>query len=302
MIEVRGLRKTYGSTVAVDRVDLEVAEGEVLGVLGPNGAGKSTTVECIAGLTSPDAGTVRVAGLDPIADRDAARRLVGVQLQEAGLQAKLTVREALRLFASFHEHPRDGIELAERLGLGERLDHRYAALSGGQKQRIAIALSLVGRPRVALLDELSTGLDPESRRQVWDLVEEIRHDGTTIVLVTHLMEEAHRLCDRLALIDRGQVAAVDTPAGLIGRSAAPTVMTFDPVRPVSVEALARLDGVADVSERGGRVQVVGTDDAVLLVLDHLGRSGVRPTRLRVSETSLDDAYLALVTSSEEETA
>lgn len=302
MIEVEGLRKTYGSTVAVDQIDLTVEEGEVLGVLGPNGAGKSTTVECVAGLIRPDAGTVRVAGLDPVADRDRVRRLVGVQLQEAGLQAKLTVREALALFASFHDRPRDGIELAQRLGLGERLDHRYGALSGGQKQRLAIALALVGRPRVALLDELSTGLDPESRRRVWELVEEIRRDGTTIVLVTHLMEEAHRLCDRLALIDRGRVTTVDTPAGLIGRSAAPTVMSFEPVHSLEVEVVRSIDGVADVSERDGRVQVVATDDAVLLVLDHLAGIGARPNRLRVTESSLDDAYLALVTTSEEETS
>ena len=182
IIEVRGLRRTYGSTVAVDGIDLDVAEGEILGVLGPNGSGKTTTVECIAGLRRPDAGTIRLAGLDPARDRAEITRLVGVQLQEAGLQAKLTVREAIDLFASFYDDPLDGAVLAERLGLGAKLDTRYRDLSGGQKQRLAITLALVGQPRVALLDELTTGLDPRNRREVWAVIEELRDQGATICL------------------------------------------------------------------------------------------------------------------------
>jgi len=294
IIEVRGLRKSYGDTVAVDGIDLDVREGEILGILGPNGAGKTTTVECIAGLTRPTAGTVRVAGVDPYADRVAATRLIGVQLQESGLQAKLTVREALRLFMSFHDQPADGLEMAERLGLGPKLDARYAQLSGGQKQRLAIALALVGRPRVALLDELSTGLDPASRREVWSLVEDHRAAGTTIVLVSHLMEEAQRLCDRLALVDGGRIRALDTPEGLVGASSAPTTMAFTPDGILDLEELRGVEGVADVRDRGGRIELQADDAAVLAVLGLLARRDVLPQGLRVVDSTLDQAYLNLV--------
>jgi ABC-2 type transport system ATP-binding protein len=297
MIEVRGLRKAYGDTTAVAGIDLDVEEGEILGLLGPNGAGKTTTVECIAGLQRPTSGTVRVGGLDPAVDRRAATRLIGVQLQKAGLQAKLTVREALHLYASFYEHPADGVRMAERLGLGPKLDTRYARLSGGQQQRLAIALALLGRPRVALLDELTTGLDPRSRRDVWQLVEEVRETGTTVLLVTHLMEEAQHLCDRLALVDSGRIRALDTPHGLVSRSAAPAVMAFTPDGAIDAERLAAVDGVADVRIRGDRLEVTADDAAVLAVLALLDRLDVRPQRLRVAESTLDDAYLALVAAS-----
>jgi ABC-2 type transport system ATP-binding protein len=294
IIEVRGLRKVFGDTTAVAGIDLEVPEGEILGLLGPNGAGKTTTVECIAGMQRPTAGSVRVAGLDPAVDREAATRLIGVQLQQAGLQAKLTVREALGLYASFYEQPADGITLAERLGLGPKLDTRHAQLSGGQQQRLAIALALVGRPRVALLDELTTGLDPRSRRDVWELVEEVRAAGTTVLLVTHLMEEAQRLCDRIALVDSGRVRALDTPHGLVARSAAPAVMAFTPDGALDHGRLRSVAGVADVRERGERIEVTVDDAAVLGVLALLDRLDVRPQRLRITESTLDDAYLALV--------
>ncbi|WP_370619844.1 ATP-binding cassette domain-containing protein [Mumia qirimensis] len=293
-IEVRGLRKTYGPVVAVDHVDLSVSEGEIFGVLGPNGSGKSTTVECIAGLRRPDAGTVRILGLDPAKDRDAVERSVGVQLQQAGLQPKLRVREALDLFASFYDDPRDPVELADRLGLAERMDHPWRKLSGGQQQRLAIALALVGRPKVALLDELSTGLDPHSRREVWELVEEIRAEGTTVLLVTHLMEEAQHLCDRIAVVERGRVLVVDTPEGLIGRTAAPLVVSFVSAGLPDLDDLRIVTGVSDVMERSGRVQVACDEPAVLLVLDWLRDRAVRPDRLRITESTLDEAYLDLV--------
>jgi ABC-2 type transport system ATP-binding protein len=302
IIEVRGLRKTYGATVAVDTIDLDVGEGEVFGLLGPNGAGKTTTVECVAGLTRPTAGTVRVAGIDPAADRRRATALIGVQLQEAGLQAKLTVREAIALFRAFYDDPADGVEMAERVGLGPKLDARWSQLSGGQQQRLAIVLALVGRPRIALLDELTTGLDPSSRREVWGVVEEAREHGTTIVLVTHLMEEARRLCDRLALIDGGRITALDTPEGLVARSAAPAVMSFTPDAPLELAALRSLEGVEDVSERAGRVEVRADDAAVLAVLALLARLDVRPERLRITETTLDEAYLDLVGATSEQEA
>ncbi|GLY19818.1 ABC transporter ATP-binding protein [Kineosporia rhizophila] len=300
IIEVRGLRRTYGEVTAVEHIDLDVAEGEIFGLLGPNGAGKTTTVECIAGLTRPSAGTVRVAGIDPYADRVAATSLIGVQLQQAGLQAKLTVREALELFAAFYPDPADGLAMAGQLGLGEKLDARYASLSGGQQQRLAIALALVGRPRVALLDELTTGLDPASRRTVWQLVEQVRAEGTTIVLVSHLMPEVQRLCDRLALLDRGRVVALDSPAGLIAASATPTAMSFSPDAPVDVARLRSVEGVAEVRERGGRLELLADDAAVLAVLGLLARLDVRPERLRVTQSTLDEAYLSLVGTDESE--
>ena len=293
-IEVRGLRKTYGATVAVDTIDLDVAEGEILGILGPNGSGKTTTVECIAGLRRPDSGTVRVAGFDPAADRGEITRLVGVQLQQAGLQAKLTPREAIELYASFFDDPVDGVALAERLGLGAKLDTRYADLSGGQQQRLAIALALVGRPRIALLDELSTGLDPRSRRDVWQVVEEARAGGATIVLVTHLMEEAHHLCDRVAIIDRGRIAAIDTPEVVIGRTGAPTAMSFAPSAPLDASVLEAIEGVTSARAReDGRIEVSLTDDAVTEVLAWLNAHELRPGRLRVVDSTLDDAFLDL---------
>lgn len=297
IVDVRGLRKTYGSTVAVDHLDLEVEDGEIFGILGPNGSGKTTTVECIAGLRRPDAG-VRVAGFDPHTARDRVTSFVGVQLQQAGRPAKQTVREAVSLHASFYEQSVDGIALVERLGLGSKLDTRYANLSGGHQQRLAIALALVGRPRVALLDELSTGLDPRSRREVWSIVEDARAAGATIILVTHFMEEARHLCDRVAVIDRGRLTAVDTPDGVIG---APTVMSFAPSVAVDGEFLERVAGVAQVRRReDGRVELSLTDDAVLTVLQLLAARGVHPERLRIVDASLDDAFLDLTDTEGEE--
>lgn len=297
-IEVTNLRKTYGSTVAVDDIDLEVAEGEILGILGPNGSGKTTTVECIAGLRKPDSGSVRVLGHDPYRARKEVTKVLGVQLQEAGLQAKLTARDALKLYASLYENPVDGIALAERLNLGSKLDDRYDNLSGGQKQRLAIALALVGRPKIALLDELSTGLDPRSRREVWGVVEDAREEGTTVILVTHMMEEARHLCDRLAVIDKGRVAALNTVEGLIGQTSAPTVMTFGTAERIDDERLAAVEGVAQLRRRDDeRLELSLTDDAVVEVLDILQQSQVRPHKLRIIDSTLDDAFLSLTESS-----
>lgn len=298
IIDVTGLRQEFGATTVVRGIDLHVAEGEVFGILGPNGAGKSTTVCALAGLLRPTAGRVRVAGIDPAANRPAATRLIGVQLQQAGLQPRLRVGEAVRLFASFHRRPLDGIALAGRLGLGDLLDQPYATLSGGQQQRLAIVLALVGRPRVALLDELSTGLDPVSRRAVWEVVEELRDRGTTVVLVSHLLEEAQRLCDRIALLQDGAITTVDTPAGLVARSSAPVVVSFarpgGPAGPVELDGLDRLPGVASVRAGSDRVEVTGTEGTVTALLDRWHATGTRPQRLRIVSRTLDDAYLDLV--------
>jgi len=213
-IEVERLRKQYGTKVAVDDVSFTVAEGEIFGLLGRNGAGKSTTVDCLAGLRAPDRGRIRVAGLDPRRDRRELRHLLGVQLQESALPYKLTVAEAMRLYASFYRNPADIAGLLDMLDLTEKRNTRYRKLSGGQKQRLSIALALIGRPRIAILDELTTGLDPVARRDTWALIDDIRKQGVTIMLVTHFMTEAERLCDRVAILEAGRVAAVGTPAEL----------------------------------------------------------------------------------------
>jgi ABC-2 type transport system ATP-binding protein len=213
VIEVTDLRKHYGSRQAVDGVSFAVEEGEIFGILGPNGAGKTTTVESIAGLRTPDSGTISVLGLHPRRDRERLRALVGVQLQESELPERITVREAVELFASFYAEPADPRELIGDLGLDDQRGAAYKNLSGGQKQRLSIALALVGRPKIAILDELSTGLDPHARRETWHLIESIRDRGVTILLVTHLMEEAERLADRVAVFGAGRVIALDTPAG-----------------------------------------------------------------------------------------
>ncbi|MFJ3666502.1 ATP-binding cassette domain-containing protein [Streptomyces sp. NPDC090106] len=293
VIEVSELRKSYGGRPVVDGVSFTVEEGEIFGVLGPNGAGKTTTVECVEGLRVPDAGRVRVTGLDPVADHARVARVLGAQLQESELQAKLTVREALELYASFHEHPADWRPLAERLGLTGRLGTRFAKLSGGQKQRLFIALALVGTPRIVVLDELTTGLDPRARRDTWELIEDVRAGGVTVLLVTHFMEEAQRLCDRVAVIDKGRVAALDTPAGLIRRSAGATVISFTPSAPLDESDLCALPALASVEHKDGRVTLSGTDDTVNAVITLLARSRVTAHQLRVTEATLDDAFLDL---------
>jgi ABC-2 type transport system ATP-binding protein len=217
-LEITSLRKRYGQKLAVDDLSLCVGEGEIFGILGPNGAGKTTTVECAEGLRRPDGGTVRVFGIDPYRDRREARTLIGAQLQESELQAKLTVAEALDLYASFYPSHAGTEALLHRLGLAEKRNTSYRKLSGGQKQRLSIALALVGRPRFVVFDELTTGLDPAARRESWRLVEELRDDGITVLLVTHYADEADRLCDRVALVRAGRVAACGRPDELIERA------------------------------------------------------------------------------------
>ncbi|MEW2129733.1 ABC transporter ATP-binding protein [Streptomyces sp. NPDC005435] len=293
VIEVTDLRKSYGGRAVVDGISFTVEEGEIFGVLGPNGAGKTTTVECVEGLRVPDAGRVRVTGLDPVADHAEVARVLGAQLQQSELQPKLTVREALELYASFYPAPADWRTLAERLGLTGKLSTRFAKLSGGQRQRLFIALALIGGPRVVVLDELTTGLDPRARRDTWQLIEEVRASGVTVLLVTHFMEEAQRLCDRIAVIDKGRVAALDTPAGLIRRSAGATVIGFTPSAPLDDADLSALPGLASVAHKDGRITLSGTDETVDAVLTLLARHRVTAHQLRVADATLDDAFLDL---------
>ncbi|MGP3959986.1 ABC transporter ATP-binding protein [Nonomuraea sp. 3N208] len=293
IIEVRNLRKQYPNHLAVDDVSFEVAEGEIFGILGPNGAGKTTTVECVAGLRAPDGGTVRVAGLDPRQDRAELRRVLGMQLQSAALPEKIKVWEALDLYASFYPDPADWTELMERVGLGDKRDTVFKKLSGGQRQRLSVALALIGRPRVAVLDELTTGLDPQARRDTWELVEQIRNSGVTIVLVTHFMEEAERLCDRLALIDEGRAVATDTPAGLVAQVGGERKVRFRPSAPVDDAVLLALPEVHEISRSGGEITVSGSGDLAPAVTLALAQHQVVPGNLRTEQATLDDAFLAL---------
>jgi ABC-2 type transport system ATP-binding protein len=302
-IEISGLTKRYGAVTALDDVGLTVATGEILGVLGPNGAGKSTLVECVIGLKRPDAGTVRVLGLDPLRQAAQVRPLVGVQLQDGRLPDRLRVREAMDLFASFYPDPVPAAELIRDWGLAEVADRAYRTLSGGQRQRLAIALALVGRPRLAVLDELTTGLDPEARRETWRHVEAIRRAGVTVLLVTHFMDEAERLCDRIAVVDAGRVVAVDTPEGLTRRAAgAASRLSFRPSAPDGAELtgagltdaeLTALPGVTAVERRGERVIVTGGAGMPDAVTALLAVRRIEARDLRVEQANLEDAYLAL---------
>ncbi|TDW23369.1 ABC transporter ATP-binding protein [Kribbella kalugense] len=293
VVEVSNLRKSYGGRTVVDDVSFSVGEGEIFGILGPNGAGKTTTVESIEGLRVPDSGRIRIAGLDPVADHAAVTQVLGAQLQESRLQDKLTVREALELYSAFYPNPADWRVLVERLGLTDRLDARFGKLSGGQQQRLFIALALIGNPRVVVLDELTTGLDPRARRDTWEVVEDVRARGVTVLLVTHFMEEAQRLCDRIALIDQGKITALDTPQGLISQASGSTIISFTPSAPLDDTDLATLPALASVEHKDDRLILRGTDDTVTAVLSLLARHRITAHQLRVTDATLDDAFLDL---------
>ena len=292
-VQIEHLRKTYGSLVAVDDVSLSIAEGEIFGILGPNGAGKTTTVECAIGLRVPDAGTIRLLGLDPQADRDKVHEIVGVQLQASAMPAKLRVGEILDLYRSFYRDPADVGDLIEALGLAAKRGDYYKTLSGGQRQRLSVALALIGRPRIAVLDEMTTGLDPAARREAWDLIEGIRAGGVTVLLVTHFMEEAERLCDRVALVDHGRVVALDTPAGLTARARGGKTVRFLPSAPFDDQLLTGLPEVTQVDRSGRHVTVTGTGDLVNSVILALAAAGVTAKDVQLDSSNLEDAFLRL---------
>jgi ABC-2 type transport system ATP-binding protein len=293
IIDVSDLTKRYGDRLAVDGASFSVEEGEIFGILGPNGAGKTTTIESIAGLRTPDGGTIRVLGLDPRRDRDRLRTLVGVQLQESELPDRLTVAEALELFASFYDEPADSRALIEDLGLGDTRDTAYRNLSGGQKQRLSIALALIGRPRIAILDELTTGLDPQARRDTWQLIESIRERGVTVLLVTHLMEEAERLADRVAVFREGRLIALDTPAAIVAAIDLEQRLRFRPSGSIDDRLLTDLPEVRSVERSGPTVVVTGAGNLIGAVASALARHEIVANDLRIEGASLDDAYLAL---------
>ena len=293
LIEIEGLTKRYGHRTVVDDVSFTVERGEILCILGPNGAGKTTTVEMIEGLRRPDAGRISVAGLDPHLDEAALRLVLGAQLQQSALPERITVGEAMALFASFYPSPVDWRELLEALDLGGTVGRQFRRLSGGQKQRVSVALALVGAPQVAVLDEVTTGLDPQARRDAWAVIGSIRDRGVTILLVTHFMEEAERLGDRLAVIDAGRLVALDTPAGLIDAVDAAQHLRLRLSAPLPDSVLTALPQVTAVEREGELLRVSGTGDVLTAVVTALAAEGVAPLDLRTERASLDDAFLAL---------
>jgi ABC-2 type transport system ATP-binding protein len=293
VIDVQHVTKTYGGRRAVDDVSLQVGEGEIFAILGPNGAGKTTLVEAIAGLRASDSGQIRVLGLDPRRDRDALRQQLGIQLQESALPDNIRVWEALDLYASFYANPADWRTLLAGLGLEGARNTRFAKLSGGQKQRLSIALALVGDPRIAVLDELTTGLDPQARRDTWELIEGIRDRGVTVLLVTHFMEEAERLADRIALFDGGRLVALDTPEGIVRLVDAGQQVRFRPSAPFDESILTGLVEVRSVTRSGSTITVAGGGNLVLAVTAALARNGVVANDLRIQQADLEDAIIAL---------
>lgn len=291
-VEVEDLSKRYGGAVALDRVSLQVAEGEIFGILGPNGAGKTTAVECLIGLRKPDSGTLRVFDLNPHRDRGELHAQVGVELQQSAFPDRLKVSEIEEMYRSFYHNPAEE-DLIESLGLGDKRQSYYQALSGGQKQRLSVALALIGRPRLAVLDEMTTGLDPQARHEVWELIKNVRARGTTLLLVTHFMEEAERLCDRVALLDRGRVVAVDTPDGLAGRAAGSRRLRFTPSGALDDALLTALPDVEQVEHEGPHVIVTGRGDLINDVVLTLAQVNVRAQDLSFVSSTLEDAFLRL---------
>jgi ABC-2 type transport system ATP-binding protein len=291
-VTVQHLVKKYGHLVAVDDVSLSIHEGEIFGIIGPNGAGKTTTVECISGLRAPDSGSISVYGLSPKKDRNKMREFVGVQLQESALPPRIRVREAVKLFASFYSNPMDPDQLLKSLGMEQIVNSSFKNLSGGQRQRVSIALALVGNPKLAILDELTTGLDPEARREIWSLIERMRDRGVTVILVTHFMDEAERLCDRLALINHGTVAALDTPEAIAARAGGSRVR-FVPSQAVDEQTLRAIPGVNEIERKERYVTVTGTGDLAGSLIDALAAIGVRVSDVEARTGNLEDAFIKL---------
>lgn len=293
-VTVQGLRKRYGSTVAVADVSFDVAEGEIFGLLGPNGSGKTTTVECLQGLRRADAGTLAVFGHDPRTRSAQTRHLVGSQLQDSALPDRMKVWEALSLFATLGRGGPPWEHLLDEWGLTAQRRTAFGDLSGGQRQRLFVALALVTEPRLVVLDEMTTGLDPAARRVAWELVETVRRRGTTVLLVTHFMDEAQRLCDRLAVLVRGRVVATGTPDEIVGAHQPSRTVAFTAHRHADLTFLDRVPGVQAVAQDdAGAVHVTGTGPLLARVAHALVEHGIEPADLVVHLPTLEDAYLAL---------
>ena len=295
VIQVSGVRKTYGRTVAVDEVSFEVGDGEIFGLIGPNGAGKTTTMECIEGLRKPDRGTISVLGLDPFRQVYKLQDRIGVQLQQAQLQKRIKVWEAVDLWASLYQKKAVVADhLLEQLGLTDKRDAWFMNLSGGQKQRLFIALALINDPEVVFLDELTTGLDPQSRRTIWDLVRDIRNRGKTVFLTTHLMEEAERLCDRVAIIEHGRIIDIDSPERLVDRHCPERTVVLATDDPMAEERFRSIPGVDAVSLIDMRFTIRGRgEDLVTEVIRCLSENRMRVTDFRTILPNLEDVFLKL---------
>ncbi|HXT69488.1 MAG TPA: ABC transporter ATP-binding protein [Vicinamibacterales bacterium] len=294
VIEVAGLSKHYGSTRAVQDVSLHVFQGEIFGLIGPNGAGKTTTMECIEGLRVPDTGSVSVLGLDPFTDVVPLLQRIGVQLQEAQLQKRITVAEAIGLWSSLYRTSIDGRQLLEQLGIAAKSGARFMTLSGGQKQRLFIALALINDPEVVFLDELTTGLDPQARRAIWDLVRGIRDRGKTVFLTTHLMEEAERLCDRVAIIDHGRVVDVDSPAALVARHCPERTIVITTTDDRAADLLGRVRGVESSVREGAHVILRAPSVEVMTgLIGCLAQERIEVTDFRTIVPTLEEVFLKL---------
>jgi len=295
VIEVSGIRKTYGQLVAVDDVSFTVNDGEIFGLIGPNGAGKTTTMECIEGLRTRDRGTISVLGLDPFRDVYKLQERIGVQLQQAQLQKRIKVWEAVDLWASLYRKKTvDGERLLEQLGLADKRNAWFMTLSGGQKQRLFIALALINDPEVVFLDELTTGLDPQARRAIWDLVRGIRERGKTVFLTTHLMEEAERLCDRVAVIEHGRIIDIDTPEHLVSRHCPERTVVLVTEDASAEERFRTIPRVNSVSRKDSRFTISGQgEDLVTEVIQCLSENRIRVTDFRTILPNLEDVFLKL---------
>src|SRR5436309_2310622 len=295
VIQVSGVRKTYGQTVAVDEVSFEVNDGEIFGLIGPNGAGKTTTMECIEGLRTPDRGVISVLGLNPFHDVYKLQDRMGVQLQQAQLQKRIKVWEAVDLWASLYQKKAiDGERLLEQLGLIDKRNAWFMTLSGGQKQRLFIALALINDPEVVFLDELTTGLDPQSRRAIWDLVRGIRERGKTVFLTTHLMEEAERLCDRVAIIEHGRIIDIDTPERLVGRNCPERTVILTTTDPAAAERFSAIPRVDAVTRQDARFTIRGRGDGFVTdTIRCLSENHVTVTDFRTDTSNLEDVFLKL---------
>lgn len=294
VIQVSSIRKTYGATVAVSDVSFEVFQSEIFGLIGPNGAGKTTTMECVEGVRRPDRGIISILGLDPFRDVYQLQNRIGVQLQQAQLQKRIKVREAVDLWASLYTKSVDPNRLLDQLGLAAKRNAWFMTLSGGQKQRLFIALALINDPEVVFLDELTTGLDPQARRAIWDLVRGIRDRGKTVFLTTHLMEEAERLCDRVAIIERGKVVDIGTPDELVARHCPARTVLLTTNDPLAEERLRAIPSVEQVTRQDTRLTVQGQgEEFVTQVIDCLSENRIRITDFRTVLPNLEDVFLKL---------
>ncbi len=293
VVRVSGIRMTYGKTVAVDNVSFDVQPGEIFGLIGPNGAGKTTTMECVEGLRQPDRGRIEVFGLDPMRDAHKLQDRIGVQLQEAQLQKRIKVWEAVDLWASLYPTTVDGDRLLDQLGLTDKRDAWFMTLSGGQKQRLFIALALINDPELVFLDELTTGLDPQARRAIWDLIRDIRERGKTVFLTTHLMEEAERLCDHVAIIEHGRIIDYDTPDGLVARHCPERTVVVTTVHDDAASCFRALPSVDSVTGDDTLTVRGRGDDLVTEVIHCLSEHRMRVTGFRTEAPTLEDVFLTL---------